>query len=110
MSGFGSSGGVVSSHGLLLGLPLLLFLLQIVCLPPGVPSCSGGAGLLPGQGVGGLFLLLLPPGVQREVDGGADGEGAGEEDALVGQLLADIQELKGKSSFTVTGRHPRRQG
>ena len=45
----------------------------------------------PGQGVDGLLLLLLSPGVQGEVEGGADNEGAGEEDALVGQLLADIQ-------------------
>ena len=64
----------------------------------------------PGQGGDGLLLLLLSPGVQGEVEGRAAGEGAGEEDALVGQLLADIQELYAKSSFTVTGRHPRRQG
>ena len=63
----------------------------------------------PGQGGDGLLLLLLSPGVQGEVEGRAAGEGAGEEDALVGQLLADIQELQAKSSFTVTGRHACRQ-
>ena len=57
----------------------------------------------------GLLLLILSPGDQGEVEGGAYGEGAGEEDALVGQLLAYIQQLHTKSSFTVTGRHPRRQ-
>ena len=94
----------------LAALDFFLFLFQIECLSPGVPSCGRGAGFLPAQGGGGLLLLLLPPGVQGEVEGGADAKGAGEGDALVGQLLADFQELHGKSSFTVTGRHPRRQG
>ena len=82
--------------------PFLPFLFQIEGLPPGIPPCSGGAGFLPGQGGGGLLLLLLPPGVQGEVEGGADSEGAGEEDALAGQLLADIQKLHAKSRFTIT--------
>ena len=64
----------------------------------------------PGQGGDGLLLLILSPGDQGEVEGGADGEGAGEEDALVGQLLANIQELHAKISLTVTGRHAHRQG
>ena len=63
-----------------------------------------------GQWGDGLLLLFLSPGVQGEVEGRADGEGTCEEDALVGQLLANIQELNAKSSFTVTGRHPCRQG
>ena len=98
------------SLGSLHVLLFLLFLVQIECLPPGVPPSSGGAGLLPGQGGGGLLLLVLPPGVQGEVDGGADGEGAGEGDALACQLLADFQELHAKSSFTCTGRHLLRRG
>jgi len=101
---------LVIRFGFLLIMPFLLFLFKIKGLPPGVPPYGGGAGFLPGQGGGGLLLLLHLPGVQGEVDGGADGEGAGEGDALVGQLLADFQELHAKGSFTVTGRHPRRQG
>ena len=96
------------SLGFLHVLLLLLFLVQIEGLPPGVPPGGGGAGLLPGQGGGGLLLLILPPGIQGEVDDGADGEGAGEGDALVCRLLADIQELHAKRSFTCTGRHPLR--
>ena len=70
--GLGSSSGVFIS---LAFLPFLLLLFQIYDLPPDVPPSGRGAGFLPGQGVGGHILLLLPLGVHVKVDEGADGEG-----------------------------------
>ena len=53
--------------------------------------------MFPGHGGG---RGVLPPGVQGEVEGGADGEGEGEGLPLAGQRLAELQALDGQGVVT----------